>query len=653
MVIKDFTRGDPDNTGESSNSASTQLRDQLAKPLDRFGAVAIDLSAILLPLLLLVSSPLKRKLTESLVLHEEVGFFVSLAGMIAIFLLAIVFYQATMLRWFGATLGKMFFNLKVVNIWNRSTPNFSSSLLRSTIWVAECGMLFIPHLSVFSNDRRRPFHDRVADTVVVATGKSRAVLPTIFEISFVRGVFSAAAMFLLLIVFANSKIILNDLRQQASLMDLLDGKKALCASVEEALKTWPTNEVKASDARVRVAMALFAAGEVSKTCLQQEVSFFIKSMKEESPLAYLAQAFIHSSQPEISNRYLSRVCELDESDPSCLMSRVVEYWSEKKWTDVENTFDSLRGEVPVHIAVWAIRHYTKRRIYSSAQRLIDTVSPQKALSHFLSEHRVRVSWWQGQKDQARAIAATALELTDGNSKMELAGWLCLRELQEGCTGVDSYSCRTVARSGMREVDQLFNSEVALATIKQLACQSDENLMTLATLMPLPGAKKFISAMHAKHSKNTESAKAKFREITQNKELSDVFRGQAQVELVKVSDGNELNDLKEQWKQSELGDEWVEWGQALVSRFYEKGSFSSVIEVGQKLKETNVTDHHLDRAMIVAAYQMGKRRLAWDILVEASFYSGDIALRGPASIDPTDTYSVIFHRLQQEFAESRR
>src|SRR5690606_1618903 len=96
------------------------------------------------------------------------------------------------------------------------------------------------------------------------------------------------------------------------ILSLLEENGDLCAAVGAAAKTWPEEKISYGAERLNVAMAMFAAGIISKSCLTQEADHLAGHTREEEPLLYLAQSFIQSEDAELSNEYLDRVCKLDK-----------------------------------------------------------------------------------------------------------------------------------------------------------------------------------------------------------------------------------------------------------------------------------------------------------------------------------------------------
>jgi RDD family. len=136
MVIRDFPPEDLKPKGEQH----PRLEDseiQMAQPTDRMAAVMIDLVAIVGPLALLFMAPFRRMLTESVLLDDDLTLALSIAAMILIGIGTVIIYQTVMIATLGATVGKLFFGLRVQRIWDQQQPGWESSFIRAVFWVCE------------------------------------------------------------------------------------------------------------------------------------------------------------------------------------------------------------------------------------------------------------------------------------------------------------------------------------------------------------------------------------------------------------------------------------------------------------------------------------------------------------------------------------
>jgi uncharacterized RDD family membrane protein YckC len=117
-----------------SHDDGKPLRKLAAPPnLDRLGSFIIDglLVGILTTLFV---SPWKWKVTEAQILEDWTTFFSSSVLMVLVSVIVVVSYQSLFLYFKGATPGKLFFGIKVINIFNQKNPGFLDSIVRSLFW---------------------------------------------------------------------------------------------------------------------------------------------------------------------------------------------------------------------------------------------------------------------------------------------------------------------------------------------------------------------------------------------------------------------------------------------------------------------------------------------------------------------------------------
>lgn len=96
----------------------------------------------------------------------------AMIGIINAALLEIVairfFYQWIFVTFYGATLGKMLFKMRVVSIDTLDNPALIPSAIRSAIRAAGEILFYIPLVVAFMDSFKQALHDKVAKTVVVS-----------------------------------------------------------------------------------------------------------------------------------------------------------------------------------------------------------------------------------------------------------------------------------------------------------------------------------------------------------------------------------------------------------------------------------------------------------------------------------------------------
>lgn len=241
MVIDDSNLEGPKFKSKLSRGSENPPNENLASPLDRLAATTVDCCMVLTPSILFLVSPLRKMMTESMLLQQESQFAVIAALSVLLSVFVVWLYQSVMISRYGATLGKLFVNLRVVQVGTNLNPRFGQASLRAIVWMAECLFLF-PFLAVFSHQQRRAIHDRLSDTAVVSLKKPIGA-PEFWERAFTRGVYAALCAFFVLLGVGIFKGIVDDLSDQSKVLTLLEDRGELCAAVGDAAKTWPQEKV--------------------------------------------------------------------------------------------------------------------------------------------------------------------------------------------------------------------------------------------------------------------------------------------------------------------------------------------------------------------------------------------------------------------------
>ncbi|MCC7405515.1 MAG: RDD family protein [Bdellovibrionales bacterium] len=653
MVIEDqyaqkTTKEDQSETGEVRHRSS---RLRLASPLDRLAAVIVDLFLVIFPVSALVGAPFKREIMKALILQDETEFAFYLVMITLSSGLVVIVYQTLMVWLFGGTLGKMFWGLRVERLWKHRRPTFTAALLRSVFWLFDSLLAMVPHLAVFSNEKRRPFHDRVSDTVVVTIKNREARSPGIIEASFVHGVVAAFAVFMVIFLTFSSFDYYLDAKSKDPLVSSLEEDGSLCSSVGEAAEDWPTVDGETPD-RLQVAMALFAAGEVAKSCLSAEVDLKLVREGEESPLAYLAQSFVHADNAELSDRYLARVCELAPDSDSCKMSEVVSLWTEEKWNEVESIFGALDKTQEHYIFVWAVRHYVRRGDFHLASKYLEKIEPRRGLGSFLGMQRAKAYWGLRRLEESRAAAAVAFETLGPAERIDLASWMCYEEVEASCQGVLQKSCQLLEKAVADSGEFLLDAKVALSYIKQNECRKGygKSYDELARNIPLVPARRLLFAYNLRSKDQVAEGRQVLWELVNDSATEEEFREEARHLLVQWSTrAEDLEALRNDWAKEKQNQNWRKFGLHLVRGYFELGDYQRAFSVVEILGDRIYTDQKVGQQAILAAYHLGKRQEAWGLLQKLNPAApAEDQSRRPASADSGE-FEMIAQGLKKEFA----
>lgn len=456
MVIPDFTlkRRSVQMEVRLDSRAMPVL---LARPLDRLAAAIIDIFILLVPLYVLLSAPLKRWMMTSFILGSEPDFVATLLAMIGLAAFLMIGYQTCAHYFYGATLGKRIFDLRVVPMFEGQVVGFWDHCLRSALWVFELLLFGLPWLSVFSNPKRRPLHDRMCDTVVVTRSPSGVRGPLNWERALVRGLFTSIIALVALTVTIQIRGTLDKLKMEKALSAMVDRDLGDCEVVDSAAD----NESDDVHHRLKTAMTLYAAGLADRSCLESEVEGELARQTQVAPITYLAQAFIYADDAEISNSYLDEVCENSPGTVECSMSQLVTSWSDEDWQAVEEILKAApKGSG--YMEVWGVRHYMKQAAYGQALAALDELIKNRELAEFSLSQRVKALYNFFKEPEAIAAYKQAVLTLPHDQADDLGSWICSQQLQNGCAARKDTACSQVLPEGkLQEIDgAYFASEIS-------------------------------------------------------------------------------------------------------------------------------------------------------------------------------------------------
>lgn len=556
----------------------TPLLERLARPVDRLGAAIIDVSVLLIPVFILLSAPLKRRFTASFILGAEADFVASILAMALLGAALIVFYQAVTQYFFGVTIGKKIFQIRTVSMFDGVEIGFWDHCLRACFWVFELTCLGLPWLSVFSNQKRRPLHDRLCDTVVVSESRMTAAPPAMWERSLVRGAYVTVGAFAFLTVFIEARGVLERLRVEKSLVSLVDQSSNDCEVVSRY-----TEDGEDVHARLKMAMTLYAAGLADRGCLEAEVDREAAAQVPIAPITYLAQAFVHADDAEISNSYLDEVCAVAPRTVECSMSEMVTSWSSDDWASVEQILhDAQRGSG--YLEVWGVRHYMKQAEYGRALALLDDLGMQKAVAEFTMVQRVKALYNEFKSAEAdAALSQAVLSLPDEDSR-ELNSWMCAQELQNGCGALEKVACKNISSGDENAEIDFEEPSQALAQVMTMECKSTKEVdyRSFRDAVRNPDWKTFFAA-NIKRQKEDRAASAElFARVIASKSAPDLLRIESVRRWSEFATREQMKHLLSLWRDLPTKEAWVKSGNMILSRLVEQKNSTAALKVARHL-----------------------------------------------------------------------
>lgn len=598
MVLDDFfsetKQGDP---RVRRKLESRPLDAQLASPIDRLAAQIADL-VVFLPVLALVLSPFSRRAKEAQALGlDDTWTWIVLSGASAGWV-TLVLYQTLFVSVYGGTPGKLALRLRVVGVWGNARPRPIEALIRALVWSVEALLLGAPFLSVFSNLKRRPFHDRASDTIVISLNRRRQVgLSTLPEISIASGfqsaVLAAVTLTLGLHLFEyHSRSESSDQAKQAlqAMISNREDDGRLCPEVREALME-SSNALDKKQSilshRLETVLTLFVTGAVGQDCLdgEAELAFW---RNRDLPLANLTKGLaLNQKAPERATTYFNRACELDRSAGKtddtprihdiCTAvallrlavgrSTSVETGAEtgdavedkvaliELEAQIEAALTSVTVASPDYLKAAVIRTLIQDDV--SADGLTERMQqvlllsdgtrvPQRA-GAFLAQSRVKALWRLGRQTEALVALHTVQNLIDLNSRVELARWTCDAATETGlCDEPSLRACgelaSTIALKSPGTERWLKSSPVAVAFVRGVAClqgrAKDHELADYHSLIdeiPFEDGKSYLEALALLKEHNERGAREKLQNLVEGSDsLASPFLREARLKLVDLA-----------------------------------------------------------------------------------------------------------------------
>lgn len=622
------------------------LDEQLAHPVDRIASVVADI-VLFFPVLALVIAPFARHAKESQLIGNTEAWSTAVFSAVAMGVLLLIVYQTVFVSVLGGTPGQLALRLRVVSVWGGGRPKPFESFLRALVWSAELAALGLPWLAVFSNARRRPFHDRVADTIVISLVRRRQVgMARLAEMSIASGFQSAALAVFTLVVTVN----LTEYRhQRESVSEAIASREddgQLCAEIREAIEDAPGRKATSVHDRLQTALSLHAVEAIGSECLDHEAEFALWRGQELS-LAYLAKG-IASDDDDRAAAYFDKACGETETAQArkgnlaardvCYMAQLAEAdddstrsdgidASEQKFNDakheaeIEDIMTAIGADSAPFLRISALRRLMDRHDYAGALRIIDFGPDSRRTGAFMARKRAEAFWNLGRAHDAEVVMRSSVDLLDANSRLSMSRWFCYSDLlRNGCEAAHRAACGILTTAVDRFNEWLLKPDVAVTYVRAESCANDriERLKALVSRMPLSEGKSYTEAALALDLGRASEARAKLRTLAESADHGAFFID-ANLRLIEVAGSvQEFSDIYTRWVTMETSDEaWKPLGHGLLRKLAVLKAWDTAIAVGLRLAKSDPNDRATYETMVIAATRAGKRKLALGMLEQVS------------------------------------
>jgi uncharacterized RDD family membrane protein YckC len=548
MVISDRYNENPTPPDIDSASGGHKTKKDLrfsARPLDRLSAQIFDNLIVLLPVFIVLSAPFKSRFYHGMLLENQDEIFICALANVLVAISVFVIYHTFAITFFGTTIGKRLFQLQVVDVWTGGQVSFYRAFGRAVVSIFSILFLGFGFLTLFSNERRRSVADLWFECEVTSLVPTLTSVPNRSERVLVRFVCGLLAGIFCLGLFATIYGVFSRPEGSSELSSWLSDRQSRCEAVEDAVASWPKKEnAEALDKpdRLQVGLSLYAAGLVDRSCLRTELDIEASYGKSLGPEYYLAQSFVHSDEPEISDSYLTHVCEQDANSSACELSHVVSAWGDSNWDELSLAITKMKSP-DIASSVWAIRHYMKRGEPELAFQWIQKISPNKALGNFLEVQRTKALWLMDRTSEAKSLALSNLETLPDDLQRDLASWMCVQETSVDCHSEKSASCawlKTQEVGSIEEEDPAY--AVALLKTKECSSEGNVNYLDLANMSESAAWQNLIRGVSKIRANEKLAGKKLFQEVIADEDAPSSVRAEAYRRLFKISDDKSLAEF---------------------------------------------------------------------------------------------------------------
>ena len=402
MVIEDLSA--------LSHSHSESQKINFASVQDRFLAFAFDL-LIVFPFVYLINFPLfkKMKMIEVFVPgapEYSVYFFLA----ITMSILFAIFYQTYFTNRYSATLGQMFFKLKVVNE-KGERPYVTQSLIRSLLWWLSCFLAFLPFLEVVSHRKRKALHDRGSETFVITQKKKRDLLPLNIESSFVRSFVLSCFIFFSILSLTSLNQIYLKAEQNLFTENEATEQGILCADIEAA-----------PGERVGEALALYLAQVVDRSCLETETQFELSKVQPNLH-SQMASIALSSQDSQLLAKYSEEYCQKNIQAEACAFAEALKAQNQKDLQVLQAQVSKLREQSSLYFKVWLSQSLYELAEYEKSNALLKDILNHPKLSLYAYSQRVKNLTRMGDLAQAKGLMFAVEGLAQESSYNELVKWM--------------------------------------------------------------------------------------------------------------------------------------------------------------------------------------------------------------------------------------
>lgn len=393
----------------------------LAPVPDRFLAFALDM-CLWLPLAFIPARPLWRKFQYHYMVSPgsiESMIQFAIASLIAVFVFLIA---ETLFVWkWGATPGKQIMRLQVSHVETGLRPNLGASFVRACTLLVELCLLGVPCLEILSHRKRRPWHDRLAETQVVSLKAIKDEVPHWLEVRFFRNIYWGLAACALVGIWLVSTGLLQKADRGVFKAKELETEGYLCETRDKAPGFAGLSKAVS---RMDYALSQYRADRLSRACLESEADFAFWTQSEElMPWGHLIRGLLNKEDKKDPVDHFLLACPIGQTGAVCSLA---------KWFNIGEGLEAAeklswtgKGE--------KTRFLIENGRFEALTNYLDKEEWPASFATQIQDHVLRSHFLLGQQEAFKALYAGLKPTWSRHEKLEAASWSCWAEtLAKGC-----------------------------------------------------------------------------------------------------------------------------------------------------------------------------------------------------------------------------
>lgn len=525
MITPDFYAQEP--TPQKDAAKPSSLTWNIASPLDRVAAQVLDIGVIVIPLFSLVVAPLKRQIVESQLVSDWQSVAALCAHFAFIFLLVYLSAGFFCQLIFKNSFGKKVLGLKVINIWTGKPLSYWEYLIRSLFVFIQYLLMGFPFLFALTNRKYRGIHDQLSESIVVSETPSTPPINTWFIQSFSRILtigFLALLIPYTLQTLSLSAINFIDLK---SLYEAYSKSKTpFCAEAEN----------------LEQAMALVASGHMETSCLKDYANLEFADGAHPTALSYLARSFVHVEDPELSDRYLEKVCESESDSAACLLAQFIGSWSSGETEQIESILQEGKKYNEPYFNLWALRYYQQSGHYKRSLEFARDLINDEHIGIYVRTQVLKAKYFLDRPRESDMDLVDMAEEFDSPVVLDTMAWSCLKKISNSCDQTGHPFCRAVMEASRTE--NLYQTRVLLSKIRLNECTGNEFYTREYLTEGQPRVwSDFLYALSKEKRGDVKSAWSLYADVVRSPSTPDYLKAEAVRRMTMNPELAEVRDLK--------------------------------------------------------------------------------------------------------------